>query len=233
MNSRVDEILSLDNVPLRLPIAGVATRGLAFAIDSLILTAVALLVVIGGLSLGIMLQKSAPWVFAGATFLLFLLQWGYFALFEIHLQGRTPGKAVLKLRVVTQDGGLPARSALILRNLLLLIPDLFIGVFLMAADPLARRAGDRVAGTLVIREKPDFSPLILGRAPAGWRGESQAVVEAYLERAATLQPDSSYAIGERILRWLERDAPEFLDGVDRDGRHPASILYEALRVEGR
>lgn len=226
-----EEILSLDNVPLRLPIAGVASRGLAFALDSMILSLFSLVIVFAGFSFFGVFQNHGGWIAAMIFLLLFLLQWGYFALSEILMQGRTPGKAALKLRVVTTEGGLPARSALTLRNLLLFIPDLFVGIFMMAADPLARRVGDRVAGTLVIRENPDTSPLSLTRVPRGWDGDRLALVEAYLERAATLEIEPSYAIGERILRWVERDEASFLEGIERSGRHPASILYEAFGVE--
>lgn len=232
MNAHGEELLSLDNVSLRLPIAGVATRGLAFAIDTLILSVLSMLIVFGGFSFFALFQKAGAWLAAGVILILFLIQWGYFAVSEILMQGRTPGKAALKLRVVTTEGGLPATSALTLRNLLLLIPDLFIGVFLMAADPLARRVGDRVAGTLVIRENPDTSPLYLTRIPPGWGGEKVAVVEAYLERAAILEFEVSWEIGMRILRWLEGEAPDLLEGVERENRHPASILYDAFRVEG-
>lgn len=230
MEDHAEEILSLDNVALRLPIAGVATRGLAFAIDSMIISLFSLIIVIGGFSTFAVFHQAGGWLAAGVIFLLFLLQWGYFALAEILMQGRTPGKAALKLRVVTTDGGMPARSALTLRNLLLFIPDLFIGVFMMAADPLARRSGDRIAGTLVIRENPDTSPLSLSRVPHSWDGDRLATVEAYLERAATLEIDPSYEIGERILRWVERDEPRLLEGIETSNRHPASILHEAFGV---
>ena len=35
---------------------------------------------------------------------MFLLQWGYFALFEAFDNGRTPGKIVAKIRVIHQSG---------------------------------------------------------------------------------------------------------------------------------
>ena len=36
----------------------------------------------------------------------FVFQWGYFVICELLMQGRSPGKAALGLRVV-RDGGLP------------------------------------------------------------------------------------------------------------------------------
>jgi hypothetical protein len=83
----------------------------------------------------------------------------------------------------------------------------------------------------VIRESRDSVPFRLSRVPGSWDGECLAVVEAYLERAALLEIETSYAIGERIIRWIERDDPGLLEGIARDNRHPASVLDEALQVE--
>ncbi len=224
-------VRSLDNVPIQLPLAGVATRGLAFALDSLLLGLLTALVFIVGLSFAGLFKEHSGWAWALVFLAAFLVQWGYFALSEVLMQGRTPGKAALKLRVVTTEGGMPPPGALVLRNLVRLIPDLFVGVFLMAADPLARRAGDRLAGTLVIHEGEERSPIALTRIPPGWGGAEVATVEAYLERAAILEAEVSWALGERIIRWLERDHPQMLEGVERANRHPASVLMDALGVE--
>ena len=53
----------------------------------------------------------------------------------------------LRLRVVTAEGGRPGASALLMRNLVRAL-DLVFGIPLMAVDPLSRRLGDRLAGTL-------------------------------------------------------------------------------------
>jgi len=224
-------VRTLDNVALELPLAGVASRGLAFAVDSLlllVLQAFLLVVLLGGATLA----GAAPgWALAAAVGLSFLSQWWYFALAEIALRGATPGKAVLGLRTVAADGGRPSAGALILRNLVRGIPDLFVGVFLMAADPLARRVGDRLAGTVVIREGRPRPRPTLTRVPPGWGAAEIAAVETYLERLPDLEPDVARRLGERIVRWLERDAPELLDGVEVEGREPAEVVREALGVE--
>jgi len=209
----------------------VASRGLAFALDSLILAVVTALwflvvmVAVGGAGLGM------GWTWGLGALGGFALQWGYFVFFEIRMRGATPGKSVLGLRVITSVGGTPSAGALVVRNLLRLIPDTFIGVLLMAADSQARRAGDRLAGTLVIHEAPDRPSLALGRIPPGWGGGHVATVEAYLERAAILEPTVSVEIGDRIVRWIERDHPEMLAGIERQGRHPAAVLHEVFQVE--
>ena len=87
---------------------------------------------------------------------LFAIQWLYGAFFETLMNGRTPGKAMLELRVVKADGS-PARfSDFLLRNLVRaadFLPMAFgVGVVVMALDPRMRRIGDHVAGTVVVAE---------------------------------------------------------------------------------
>lgn len=88
---------------------------------------------------------------------LFLFQWGYGAFFETVFSGRTPGKFILSLRVVRDDGG-PARFPdYVLRNLMRTadwLPMLFgIGIVSMFLDRKLRRLGDLVAGTVVVVEE--------------------------------------------------------------------------------
>jgi uncharacterized RDD family membrane protein YckC len=226
-----ETIRTLDNVPLELPLAGVASRGLAFAIDSLLLAVVStvwflvIMAVTGGTGLAV------GWLWGIGLVGVFLLQWGYFVFFEIKMRGGTPGKGALKLRVVSSQGGTPSPSALVVRNVLRMFPDMFVGVILMAVDPMSRRAGDRLAGTLVIHEGGERTGPALGKIPQGWGGPEVAVVEAYLERAAILEPAVSMELGQRIYHWIERDYPEMLEGIERSGRHPAAVLHDVFQVE--
>lgn len=226
-----ETIRTLDNVPLELPLAGVASRGLAFAIDSVLLAAISAvwLIVIMAVTAGVGL--AVGWIWGFGLLGVFLLQWGYFVFFEIRMRGGTPGKAALKLRVVSAQGGTPSPSALVIRNVLRMFPDMLVGVILMAVDPMSRRAGDRLAGTLVIHEGEERGGLVLGRIPQGWGGPEVAVVEAYLERAAMLDSAASMELGRRIYHWIERDHPELLEGIERSGRHPAAVLHDVFRVE--
>lgn len=226
-----ETIRTFDNVPLELPLAGVASRGLAFAIDSLVLAVVSVIWVLVTEALAAGSGLAVGWMWGIGFFGVFLLQWGYFVFFEIKMRGATPGKAVLKLRVVSSQGGTPSPNALVVRNVLRMFPDMFVGVVLMAVDPMSRRAGDRLAGTLVIHEGGERTGLALSKIPQGWSGPEVAAVEAYLERASILEPWVSMELGERICRWIERDYPEMLDGIERSGRHPAAVLHDVFQVE--
>lgn len=97
------------------------------------------------------------------TLTLFLLDWGYFVFWEVVTGGRSPGKILMKLRVL-REGGLPVNwQASVLRNLVRAVDfDLMLvlsmglppfGAMVMAFDPRFRRLGDMAAGTFVVIEE--------------------------------------------------------------------------------
>lgn len=204
---RRESILGLDNIRLDLPIAGIGSRSLAAFLDYLM---VALLSLLWVLFCALVLSRVSSTL--GIVILmsgLFLLQWGYFAGQEIATRGRTFGKRAVRLRVVTAEGGTPGAGALLIRNLVRAL-DLLIGVLLMALDPLSRRLGDRLAGTLVVHERSLETGPVLGRVPPGWGPRELATVESFLARAATLEDPLCRRMAERILEAVRRDAPELL-----------------------
>jgi uncharacterized RDD family membrane protein YckC len=81
----------------------------------------------------------------------------YFVFFETLFAGRTPGKILTHLRVVTESGNVLDWRAALLRNLLRAVDTLpagyVIGVVSMILSPSVQRLGDIVAGTLVVRER--------------------------------------------------------------------------------
>jgi uncharacterized RDD family membrane protein YckC len=70
--------------------------------------------------------------------------------------GRTPGKRLLGLRVVSDDGGPVDDRASFLRNALRLVDGLgywTVAVLVLAYRGDGRRVGDVAGGTLVVRER--------------------------------------------------------------------------------
>lgn len=222
-----ESILGLDNIRLDLPVAGVGSRSLSAFLDYVVLALLGLLWVILGLFLSSLLPSSwLPVLMLGG---LFLLDWGYFAGSEIAMGGKTLGKKVLGIRVVTAEGGTPEPGALLIRNLVRSL-DLVVGVVMMAIDPLSRRLGDRLAGTLVIHDRrPEVGP-VLGRVPPGWGARELAAVEVFLARAGTLEdPRLRREMAERILERIRRDAPEMLAGAG-ESADPVDAVRRALQV---
>lgn len=78
----------------------------------------------------------------------------YSLLWELFNHGQTPGKRLMKLRVVNVDGSSPSLGSLAMRWLLWIAdgPTLgFLGIFVMLVTRNHQRFGDMAAGTMVIR----------------------------------------------------------------------------------
>jgi len=209
----VETVLGLDNVPLELPIAGVGSRVLAAFFDFLIQGAIqviwALVFVVWSSGNS---GRGRAWLIVTYLTGAFLIDWAYFAGTEVLMRGRTLGKKAVGLRVVSRSGGTAGAGALVTRNLLRLV-DVVVGVPLMAIDPLARRLGDRLAGTLVVHDRMGADEPLLRRIPRGWQGGDVALVESLLRRAGDLEPARAEAMADRIISRLEREEPSFLEGA--------------------
>ena len=92
----------------------------------------------------------------------FAIGFAYGALLEGFWNGQTIGKRLFHLRVIDQSG-LPLRiEQAWVRNLMRVFDALpfayLVGGLSVLSNPLMRRFGDRVAGTLVIRQSPLVAP---------------------------------------------------------------------------
>ncbi len=216
-----ESFLTLDNIRLDLPVAGAGSRCLAGLIDAFFVGMAVLLWLV--FCLAVVLGGSRGWGLAAAVAGIFVIEWGYFAALEIATGGRTLGKMALDLRVVSALGAQAGAGALLLRNLLRDL-DYLLGVPLMAVDPLARRLGDRVAGTLVVHDRPPLAAAQLARVPAGWGPREVAVAERFLAAEGELaDPGFRLGLARQLLARLGRDAPELLAG-----RGAAAPLAPAL-----
>jgi len=140
---------SPEHVLIELTPAGLGTRFAAFLLDAaLIFGATAL---VG--QLGLFLPEAIRALFIATAS--FAVLWGYNVLFEVLWNGQSPGKRVLRIRVV--DGrGLPVDvSQSLIRNVVRLV-----GMVAALLDAEHRRLGDRAADTLVVSEEQPAVPRI-------------------------------------------------------------------------
>ena len=181
-------VFSPEGVRLELPVAGPAPRIFAYGIDWLIviLLMVSLLIALfTSLPLGALLDK---WIrsalheakaaaqgqhpdpqligrVAGVMIALFLLaqfvvETGYFIFWEMLTGGRSPGKALVGLRVVRRDGLPIDFRGSVVRNVMRIVDMLpanyVVGLVAMLLSDSGERLGDHAAGTLVIRlDRPE------------------------------------------------------------------------------
>ncbi len=149
-----------ENITFNYELAGIGTRFLAATVDSILLLGLQLVLWFGLLVLATLLDGvlaiADSVVLAIATTLSFAFLWGYYLYFELTQNGRSPGKSLLRLRVVREGGRPITFNASAIRNLVRLIdflPAFYgVGVLTMFVDGQARRLGDLAAGTLVVKE---------------------------------------------------------------------------------
>ncbi|HET7545466.1 MAG TPA: RDD family protein [Polyangiaceae bacterium] len=151
------EIETPEHVVFSCSLAGPARRALAYAIDLLVRGAL-LVAIATALSLASLGHGEVSGFQMGAFLLLmFALEWGYFVACESFMNGRSVGKRVLGLRVVTCDGLPVSFGSSVLRNLLraadFLPTGYAVGLLTMTLDSRFRRLGDWAADTMVIIEE--------------------------------------------------------------------------------
>ena len=103
------------------------------------------------------------WTIAILTIIVFLIFFGYFTFFETIWSGQTPGKRLLHLRVIKEDGRPISFFEAFSRNLIrfadsMITPYYSIGIITLVANERSKRLGDFVAGTVVIKERRGEAP---------------------------------------------------------------------------
>src|SRR6202051_2959305 len=98
-----------EQIALELPLAGIGSRFVALAIDTLIKSVfylITALIFIFTLPLGSSVFMFLPKLVGPplAIFILFAIYWGYFAFFESIWSGQTPGKRYAGIRVIKESG---------------------------------------------------------------------------------------------------------------------------------
>jgi uncharacterized RDD family membrane protein YckC len=144
-----------EGVLFRLPLAGPAARLYAMLLDGVIV-----LGTVNGIGLLVywIFAKAPGFGFMVITLAEFAMGLAYSALLEGLWNGQTIGKRLFHLRVIDQTG-LPLRiEQAWVRNLMRVLDALpfayLLGGMSVLSSPLMQRFGDRVAGTLVVRQTP-------------------------------------------------------------------------------
>ena len=147
-----------EQTAIEFPLAGIGSRFVAVAIDSLL--RVAFLVVLGIIVAlfgwgGMFSNIRWQWTIALLVIAYFLLETAYFAFFEVIWNGQTPGKRWTHLRVIKDSGRGVGVPDAILRNLMRIVdylPSLYaVGVVTILISGVNK---PDAAGTVVVHEKP-------------------------------------------------------------------------------
>ena len=148
------EIVTPENIAFRYHVAGPFRRLPAFLLDVVLQT----LIWWAGGALLAMLFSAVGLAGLGFGFWLilwFVLSWFYGGLFETYWNGQTPGKRMMRIRVIASDGQPINGLQAVLRNLLRAIDaqPLFtyqLGLFSAMMNDRFQRLGDLASGTMVV-----------------------------------------------------------------------------------
>ena len=203
-------------VDIQMPLAGIGSRFIALLVDSLIWFAGILVLFVflviflnpGSLAFtGI----SEQWAVAVVLFFIFLLNWGYFTLFEAFWNGRTPGKRVARIRVIQRSGRAIGLFESMARNLVRYIDmqpfALYaVGVIAIFVTRQHQRLGDLAAGTLVVRDRVQEAPLW------GDSGTRTITAQIFAPSAPIPEPHNAYSLPSDGIARLSTTDLEVLEG---------------------
>jgi uncharacterized RDD family membrane protein YckC len=224
-------VLTPEYVEFDFVLAGLLSRALAWAIDSIVITGIVIIMGIVASFAGVIAGG-----FAIALFMVgfFLVDWGYFVLFETVWSGQTLGKRALGLRVIQESGVRIGFLHAVLRNLTRpfdRLPAMYMGMIGPAFYGIGglcaflsnrqQRLGDMLAGTVVVRERRLKIPASLSRpdveltllADPAFRArvarltaEEEALIFAASLRREELGMEARLSLFSRLAQRLQDDA---------------------------
>jgi uncharacterized RDD family membrane protein YckC len=214
--------------PVVLDVAGIGSRTIATIVDLLIQFVAFLAITTAGVAAG---SGNETVTIVVVLVAVFVVVWGYFIVLEGLWNGRTPGKAVARIRVVRADGRPVTWIQVTVRNLLRIIDFLpfyyLLGGVLVVVSRRSQRLGDLAAGTVVVRDRAVRAPAVLPISSYALAASASldtsamsdrefALVRSFLERRTTLAEASrrsvahelAGAIGPKVAgaaRWTDDD----------------------------
>ena len=150
------EIVTPENIGFQYRIAGPFRRLPAYLIDLAIRLGVALVAFI---AVGIVFGLAQIWGVGTGLWLLliFLMDWFYGGFFETIWNGQTPGKRIMRIRVLSSDGQPINALQAVLRNVLraadMLPFGYMVGLMTASMNDRFQRLGDLACRTMVVIEE--------------------------------------------------------------------------------
>ena len=231
-------------------LAGPARRGVAYLVDLLICYGVVLvlgvIVVVSFVDTASADISSAGKAGSGLILLaLFAAQWIYFVVWEA-TRGRSPGKRLLGMRVLAENGRPIGWRAAALRNLLRAADALPTGYLValgsMSLSSRFQRLGDLAAGTIVvvpesagaaspIELSPPARPKELATLPddVSLDADEREAIELFLRRRHTLGRAREYELANMIAGSIAKR----LDFRHADPSRLLALVYERAVNAGR
>ena len=219
---------TVNGAELTLSIAGLGSRSYAFIIDwhfRLLLAIawfLALVLLLGGSfdeKFGEVFRNSSAslWVIFAPALLIYFL---YHPVLEVLMHGRTPGKRIAGIRILSAQGKTPEFSALLIRNVFRLIDSLpgfyMLGLGVALATARQVRIGDLAAGTLLVYEEHTHQLNRLGALATHSRlGQSDLeLLQDILDRWVHLEEGPRRGLARKFLERIGETTSEFDSETD-------------------
>jgi uncharacterized RDD family membrane protein YckC len=239
-----------EQMQLRLEVAGIGTRFIAIAVDSMIQILVALVALVVLFFLGIsgaLVGASRNWLLAAYGFGAFLLFYGYYAIFEILWNGQTPGKRYAGIRVIKETGRPLSSGEHVGRNLMRIIDQMpvfyAVGISVALFNSQHKRLGDLLVGAILVREKDlaELKPLSYGSrevstdallSAAELTADDLELMETFLARRDSLEGPVRRATAAKIVARVRPKLPPDANVVGTDEAVLEALAYQ-IRGSGR
>ncbi len=222
------QVATPERVAVELPIAGLGSRAMAYLVDLALLGAVGLVAYFVVTffvpdPVNAALELSAFVRIAAAAALFFAL-WVYWTLLEVAWQGQTPGKRLVRIRVVKLDGSPVTVLSSAVRNLLRIVdfmPVCYpVGIITMLVDRKHRRLGDLLGGTVLVRDEQVDLARYDQVTTSTVAVDDLALAMNYLSRFDDFEPAAQLRVGQKLAARLG------LPGTD-----DAKALRDAIRAK--
>jgi uncharacterized RDD family membrane protein YckC len=217
-----------ENVEIQYRLAGIGSRGLALIIDNLVQIATSIILMLVFIIINLFFidlkrifgseffESSPTWLIAILLIGTYLVRMGYFVLFETFWNGQTPGKKLLRIRTLKEDGYVAGFIEAMTRNLLRIVdilPGLYgVGIISIFISSKEKRIGDYVAGTIVVKEKIQGIPspaefkvqpaqrsfIDFGSAITKINKQESQIVKTFLQRRFELNATSRRQLAKKI-----------------------------------
>ncbi|HEV2362373.1 MAG TPA: RDD family protein [Acidimicrobiales bacterium] len=152
-----------EGLRIDLELAGIGSRAVALFIDTLVIDASLLVIVLVAGLVGASIHSGIGVFLAVLIVAAFLVNFGYFVAFELLSDGRSLGKRALGLRVVNLSGGAIGLRSSLIRNLMRLAEGPILAylpaIIAVLISKKNQRLGDLAAGTIVIRQPRNAQPV--------------------------------------------------------------------------
>ncbi|MFW6022095.1 MAG: RDD family protein [Halanaerobiaceae bacterium] len=217
-----------ENIEIEYNLADLGSRTAAVVIDMLIQGVIFFLL---GLAIYI-LSVYNPWIWdeyygwvIGISLILYaVIFYGYFIVMELNMNGMTPGKKVLKIRTIRNNGQPITLKHSAIRNLFRPFIDMLgIGPILIFFSKNHKRIGDYAASTIVIIEKSNNRPISLENLQISdslldyeLEKDELQLLKEYLNRKNNI--DNYYALKENIIHYFidkykDQELPEEVKNI--------------------